>query len=379
MSVDDDRGSGGGKRVLRGTRVSGLALVALDDTLKRATVKWGSDPELLAFIRGAAPDPPSSHPHPSLTTPPGRSSPASAATTPVNYSSAATSEGKGDAPRGLALLLAALEASPPSSEVCCDRQSWQPHTSASQGYYLSAAVSAVRSCARAAPEEDQDALLSSLLSSLVPRPREGSGDDAIEAEGKGMSMMSALAAVVGAVRLDSRALGEGGIAAVAVPALLKGALAEGATGLGNDGASYSASFGGRGGDDVGSGEASRSPWVMEMAMTPCCQCLAAVLNKLAPGSELDESVALVTRALTGAFETGVAPVDEGGGTVETSELMDVDEEGDECDVQEEGAWPLQCLSWTTKAIAMRGGLEKAFSTLLELLCGLVLVRGSCPT
>ncbi|CAB1109523.1 unnamed protein product [Ectocarpus sp. CCAP 1310/34] len=143
---------------------------------------------------------------------------------------------------------------------------------------------------------------------------------------------------MGAVRLDSKALrGPGGAAVAAVPSLLSGALAEGAAGLIEEPL---------GGDD-GSGAAASA------RRAPCCQCLAAVLNKLADGAEADSAVGLVVTALTEAFSG------------EGEAAMDVD------GAAAAGEGPVQCLAWTLKAVAMRGGNGDAFSELLGLLCGLL--------
>lgn len=373
MSTD---GVDGARRVLRGTRMSQLALVALDDALKRA-VKRRHNAELLAFIRGAAPP---RLPHllvSSQATPP--SSCNSTANVPRKPLAAGVQE-DGNDPRGLPLLLAALESSSSSSPRPSDPEGngdgrqdrWCFLTGSVIQRYPSfmRAVSAVHTCARAAPEDEQDALLSSLLSRLVLPRLEAAADGDNSANigaGSGLAgkplQVSVLSAVVGAVRLESKVLREGGMAAAAVLMLLKGALAEGSAGLGYDGEGNSAG--------VASGA------VVE-AVAPCCQCLAAVLNKLAPGSALDSSVGLVINALREGFSTKVTSVYG----VEGADAMDVD--GGEGLIEYHrqeggGAWPVQCLAWVTKAVAMRGGLSMAFTALLEMLCGLVLVReGNLP-
>lgn len=344
-------GVDGGRCMLRGTRVSQLALVALDDALKRA-VKRGHDTELLAFIRGAAPP---RLPVTSQATPPSSSN--SAANVPMKPLSAGDEE-DGNELRGLPLLLAALESSlrPPDPEGNRGGQQDQlcfVPGSVMQRYLSSLrGVSAVHTCARAAPEDEQDAMLSRLM-----LPRLEAAADGDNGAGSGLAgqplQVSVLSAVVGAVRLESKVFGEQGIAVAIVPVLLKGALAEGSVGLGYD------------------GKGNNPGVALVEAVAPCCQCLAAVLNKLAPGSSLDSSVGLVIKELRKAFGTGVMPVNGGGDGVEGADAMEVD--GGENHRQEGGVWPVQCLAWVTKAVAMRGGLSTASSALLEMLYGLVLV------
>lgn len=172
------------------------------------------------------------------------------------------------------------------------------------------------------------------------------------------ALLPALAAVMGAVSLDSAALGPGGAAAAAVPALLSASLVEGSAGL---------------------VEAASAP-------PPCGQCLGAVLNKLARGPELDSAVALVVEALTADFaavrgsgKAGGGGRGSGGGSGGDVGAMDV--EGVAAEREEgfgETPGPVQCLAWAVKAVAMRGGLAGAFSALLDLLCGLLLVREGTP-
>ena len=168
---------------------------------------------------------------------------------------------------------------------------------------------------------------------------------------------------------DSRALGPGGAAAAAVPALLAAALAEGAIGLssggggGDSGGGGGSGGGGSGGGGGGSGGAT---------VAPCCQCLAAVLNKLAPGTELDSAVALVLDALKRAFSS--TPGSEERGGPRRSDAMDVEAamvEGGGGGGGGDGVGPVQCLAWTVKAVAMRGRLGKECSELVEILCGLL--------
>lgn len=192
------------------------------------------------------------------------------------------------------------------------------------------------------------------------------------------ALLPALAAVMGAVSLDSAALGPGGAAAAAVPALLSASLAEGSSGLVKAGAS------GAGAGPASSGRGQGGSAAAAAASAPCCQCLAAVLNKLATGPELDSAVALVVEALTAEF-AGLGVGDEAGGGGGDAGAMDVEgaEMREEAREQRRGrggetVGPVQCLAWAVKAVAMRGGLGEAFSALLDLLCGLLYVRKGPP-
>ena len=367
---------------LRGTPAAVAALKALDETLKRG-VKH--DPrhaaEVQGFLRGDA-----------LS--------AETAGAPGTVG-----DGSGGGPWGLPLLLAALDsASLPFSARGdgaeksttggdgCNGVHRSPETGSglSQGA-LSAVISSVRTCTRAAAAGDQEALLSSLFSRILPPPAAGGGgggggggdpnaaaESGLEDAGvrttmeKHAALLPALAAVMGAVSLDSVALGPGGAAAAAVPALLSASLAEGSTGLvktGESGAGATAresSGEGHGGSGAGGGGGGGGNGGALSA--PCCQCLAAVLNKLARGPELDSAVALVVEALQRVF------AGEGGGGDEGAMDVEGATGGDEGCGEEVG--PVQCLAWTVKAVAMRGGLPGAFSALLDLLCGLLTtVRG----
>lgn len=341
MSTD---GVDGDRHMLRGTRMSQLALVALDDALKRV-VKRGHDAELLAFIRGAAPPP---LPVTSQATPP---SSCNSATNVPRKPLLAGVEEYGNEPRGLPLLLAALESSPRPSDP--EGNGGGRQGSVIQWYPSSIrGVSAVHTCARAASDDEQDAMLSRLV---LPRLEAAAVVDNSAAIGAGSGLagkplsVSVMSAIVGAIRLESKVFGEQGIAAAVVPVLLKGALAEGSAGLGYD------------------GEGNNAGVALVEAVAPFCQCLAAVLNKLSPGSSLDSSVGLVIEVLRKAFGTEVGPVNGVGGEVEGADDMEVDGR------QKGGGWPVQCLAWVTKAVAMRGGLSTASSELLEMLCMLVLV------
>lgn len=359
--------------------IAEVALRALDDVLKRG-VKWGHHgDEILAFIRGDAP---------------ARATdvaPASTAAPPAKAS--ATTENLG--PWGLPRLLGVLDSASPSfsrqgrlagsdpsrdvrtnpnedATVAAGGGADHPSPSAWSLSFgaLGAAVSAVRTCTQAAPPDEQEALLSSLLSQVLPPSvasaaghgtslSEGESDSRKKAAVGGRieqhaALLPALAAVMGAVSLGSRALEKGGAAAAAVPALLSAALAEGAEGLVEGGGGWRRGTGVRTSGIAGGGIAGAAP---------CCQCLAAVLNKLAAGPELDSAVGLVVGALTEAFS------DAGG--KDEGEAMDVEGEGG--GEGRDGMGPVQCLAWTVKAVAMRGGLGGVFSSLLDLLCGLLLV------
>lgn len=269
---------------------------------------------------------------------------------------------------------------------------------------LRAAVSAVRTCTRVAPVAEQEALLSSLLSKLLVAPSSPSplgiqgpndgqhstdDDDGTSIGGGGggdsssgssiaakQTLLPALAAVMGTVSCESPALAEGGAAAGAVPALLAAGLAEGGVGLGADRRGSRVYISGGGGADGGGGRSSSVKTLA--ASAPCCQCLAAVLNKLARGSELDLVVKLVVDALKAAFGESAAEAEQKGTESMSKAAMEVEGEGEGRREEEEGAraagvGPVQCLAWTLKAVAMRGGLGCAFGDLLDLLCGLLLV------
>lgn len=348
-----------------------LALKALDDALKRGVKQGHHGPEILAFIRGTA----ASAPLPS--SPP---------------KAIATAESGG--PWGLPLLLQALDSAllsfssrgratgSGSSRDTVKVSEGDASVTAAGGAErpwvatlslsltaLGSAVSVVRTCTQAAPPDEQEALLSSLLSQVLPPSPAAAASDSItpsncgagSSENNGIggrieqhaALLPALAAVMGAVDLDSRALGTEGTVAAAVPALLSAALAEGAEGLvdAEGGWRRGAGVGAPGGGEGTAGAA------------PCCQCLGAVLNKLTRGPELDSAVTLVV----GALKTALS----GGGGKNDGETMDVEGVGAEEGLGKMG--PVQCLAWTMKAVAMRGGLGSVFSTLLDLLCGLLLV------
>ncbi|CAN0144630.1 unnamed protein product, partial [Ectocarpus sp. 8 AP-2014] len=376
-----DPGSAATERpLLRCTPVAEIALRALDDTLKRGARRGHHGDEILAFVRGVAPPPlpwPSCPPPATAAPPPaaadGAAGPSAPPTATKEERQSEDSSGGGggggggsDGLWGLPLLLAALDASlsgpeeggtSSSAETAGvaggggggDRSAGAGTSALSHGA-LAAVVSTARTCTQAAPADDQEALLSSLLSTLLPPPSPasaagggggGEGGAVVGTIEKHSALLPVLASVMGAVRLDSKALrGLGGAAAAAVPSLLSGALAEGAAGLIEE--PLAAGGGGGGG---GAASARRAP---------CCQCLAAVLNKLAGGAEVDSAVALVVTALTEAFSG------EGEGA------MDVDGAAVAA-----GVGPVQCLAWTLKAVAMRGGIGDAFSELLGLLCGLL--------
>eukprot|EP00904_Undaria_pinnatifida_P006781 jgi/Undpi1/3232/HiC_scaffold_15.g06606.m1 len=485
MVTGNDTISGNGKAVFLPGRASELALTALDVTLKRG-VKRGHDAEILAFIRGdfphaAAPAVMSvQEPVPVTSSgampapmpvqdeaPPSPPPPPEAAATATGATEAKGSVG----PWGLPLLLAALDAStrssssssssspsllpsPPPPSTSSSQSPALPLPSASSSTATAAAsgdpvgdgveargvsqnllgsvVSAVRTCTMAAPAADQDALLSSLLSDLIPPPLpattttspnsnagsigsgsgggggssgsvsggggssrngidnvrgsgggnvggdggigSGGGGSGVRGGGRGgvvgeRGLLPALAAVMGAVSSDSRALGPGGAAAAAVPALLAAALAEGAIGLSSGGGGVDSGDGGGsgGGGSGGGGGGSGGATV-----APCCQCLAAVLNKLAPGKELDSAVALVLDALKRTFSS--TPGSEERGGPRRSDAMDVEAamvEGGGGGGGGDGVGPVQCLAWTVKAVAMRGRLGKESSELVEILCGLL--------
>ncbi|CAN0173653.1 unnamed protein product [Scytosiphon promiscuus] len=366
-----------------------VALKALDDVLKRG-VKWGHHgPEILAFIRGEAP-------LASLPTSPACApTNDAAASLPADPLARTIATARNGWPWGLPMLLEALDsaslsfssrgrADPGDSSrdirtlpegdtaVTPGGGSEGPPTTASLSLSpgaLEAAVSAVRTCTKAAPPDEQEALLSSLLSRVLspsvqctfasPAERRTISSNITGVGGRiehHTALLPALAAVMGAVDLGSRALGAGGAAAAAVRALLSAALAEGAEGLVEGGGGWRRGVGVRApGAGGGTGGAA-----------PCCQCLATILNKLAGGAELDSAVALVVEALTEAF----SPEDGQDG----GEAMDVERvRGKE--VQSEMG-PVQCLAWTVKAVAMRGGLGSVFSVLLDLLCGLLLNTSS---
>ncbi|CAM9457380.1 unnamed protein product, partial [Ectocarpus sp. 12 AP-2014] len=377
------RGSAATERpLLRCTPGAEIALRALDHTLKRGARRGHHGDEILAFVRGAAPPPLpwSSCPRPATAAPPpaaadGAAVPSAPQTAAKEERQFKDSSGGGagagsDGRWGLPLLLAALDASlsgpkeggtNSSAETAGvaggsgggDRSAGAGTSALSHGA-LAAVVSTARTCTQAAPADDQEALLSSLLSTLLPPPSptsaaggagagvgSGGGGAVVGAIEKHSALLPVLGSVMGAVRLDSKALrGPGGAAAAAVPSLLSGALAEGAAGLIEEPLAAGGS-----GSDGGAASARRAP---------CCQCLAAVLNKLAGGAEVDSAVALVVKALTEAFSR------EGEGA------MDVDGA-----VAAAGEGPVQCLAWTLKAVAMRGGIGDAFSELLGLLCGLL--------
>ncbi|CAN0278933.1 unnamed protein product, partial [Ectocarpus sp. 4 AP-2014] len=386
-----DRGSAATERpLLRCTPGAEVALRALDDTLKRGARRGHHGDEILAFVGGAAPPPlpwPSCPPPATAAPPPaaadGAAVPSAPPTAAKEQRQSKDSSGGGgvgsDCLWGLPLLLAALDASlsdpeeggtSSSAETAGvaggsggrDRSAGAGTSALSHGA-LAAVVSTARTCTQAAPADDQEALLSSLLSTLLPPPSPpsaagggggvgsgggGGGGAVVGAIEKHSALLPVLASVMGAVRLDSKALrGPGGAAAAAVPSLLSGALAEGATGLIEE----PLAAGGSGGGGGGAASARRAP---------CCQCLAAVLNKLAGGAEVDSAVALVVTALTEAFSR------EGEGAV------DVD------GAAAAGEGPVQCLAWTLKAVAMRGGIGDAFSDLLGLLCGLLTAGPSRP-
>eukprot|EP00752_Nemacystus_decipiens_P008715 g7777.t1 len=361
--------------VLLGTPAAEAALKALDDALKRgAKCGHGHEAAMLGFIRGDAPS--------------SESAPAGGA--------AGDGGGEEQGPWGLPLMLAALDSASPyftaKRNSSVERRS--PGSGLSQSAF-GAVISAVRTCTVAAPPGDQESLLSSLFSRILPRPPAagggGGGEDsdaaaAAEEESgrdagggtrtmeKHAGLLPALAAVIGAVSLDLAALGPGGGAAAAVPALLSASLAEGSTGLvettreGGDGAGGPAAAGGSGGGRGRS--ASGGGGAASASSASCCQCLAAVLNKLATGPELDAAVALVVEALQAAFAGEGVGGTAGGGD---EGAMDVDGAESKMGRGEEvgGEGPLQCLAWTVKAVAMRGGLLGAFSDLLDLLCGLL--------
>lgn len=366
-----DRGSAATERpLLRCTPGAEIALRALDDTLKRGARRGHHGDEILAYVRGAAPPPlpwPSCPPPATAAPPPAAADGAAKEERQSKDSSGGGGAGS-DGLWGLPLLLAALDASlsgpeeggtSSSAETAGvaggsgggDRSAGAGTSALSHGA-LAAVVSTARTCTQAAPADDQEALLSSLLSTLLPPPSPpsaaggggvgsggGGGGAVVGAIEKHSALLPVLASVMGAVRLDSKALrGPGGAAAAAVPSLLSGALAEGAAGLIEE----PLAAGGGGG---GAASARRAP---------CCQCLAAVLNKLAGGAEVDSAVALVVTALTEAFSR------EGEGAMDVDGAAAVAGEG-----------PVQCLAWTLKAVAMRGGIGDAFSELLGLLCGLL--------
>lgn len=402
------------KPVLRYTRASELSLRALDVALKRS-VKWGHDAEILAFIHGAPPS----------------VSPVSAA---VNAADDIATSLRSPSSRGLPLLLAALSASslamPSSSSdmarsstmmndgsavsenlaVSAEKPSAGSLEALSSGRgagdsggggrdrpglsrsALAAVVSVMRTCTRASPADDQEALLASLLSSLLPPNPSGSTDSATgvnSAPADGNSgkvgndaMLPVLAAVMGAVSLESRVFGSGGAAVGAVPALLAAALVERGAGMvteggtGQETSSVPSTAGeGEGTEGKFKGDGGVSGGGNAATVAPCCQCLAVVLNKLAPGDELDSSVELVVDALTKGFardDVGDAmdvEANEDGG-VEVEGVGDGEGEGE--------TGPVQCLAWTLKAVAMRGGLGGTFSALSDLLCGLLVVSDGYP-
>ncbi|CAN0285691.1 unnamed protein product [Ectocarpus fasciculatus] len=263
-SMGDGGSAATGRPLLRRTPGAEVALRALDDTLKRGVRRGNHGDEILAFVRGVAPPP---LPWPSRT-PPATAAPppaaANGAAVPLPPPAGAKEEeqckdsadgGGSDGLWGLPLLLAALDASSLSgpeggtsssgAETAGvagvsggDRSAGADTSTLSHGA-LAAVVSTARTCTQAAQADDQEALLSSLLTTLLPPPSPasatsgGGGGEAVgETIKKHSALLPALAAVMGAVRLDSKALrGPGGAAAAAVPSLLSAALAEGAAGL----------------------------------------------------------------------------------------------------------------------------------------------------
>lgn len=324
--------SGGAKPVLRDTPTAELALRALDDALKRAA-KQRQNPDLVGFIRGVSPT----------------SGPATFTPVPPRVSQSARTKGTADATDneglwGLPLILAVLEGSSPASLVVPSPAGsgssaggvvtgTGERSAGISGIAGRAIVSAVRTCTLAAPTEDQDALLASLLSRVVCS--DDPGADTVVSKGM---LLPALAAVMGAVGCDSRALAPGGEASAAVPALLRAALDE-ETAKRDDTPSYSS----------------------------CCQCLAAVLNKLTSGPELDASVALVVEALKDAF-VAQAEMRERVGDRAKQDTRTAEVENERL---QDRVGPVECLAWTLKAVAMRVGLSSAFVELLDLLCGLL--------
>lgn len=407
-------GSDGSKPTLRTSTSAELALRALDDVLKNAA-KRRQDIELTAFVRGVKP----------------ASSTGSTLPTSVVDETASSAKrvdppsvGSDDRAWGLPLLLLALEGSslpppswPPSESSAESNKIGIGSCTSSEGpgdvgggrdrqdaksnqapagtvrvpviseAALRATVSAVRTCIHAAPADDQDALLSSLLSSLIPAhtPRTDCGEDSeddaslagapeggrgnvrIISPGRDLvaskrTLLPALAAVMGAVSLDSRALGAKGVATTAVPALLSAGLAEGAVGLED---AYSPGVVPQG--CVRNGNRYRA---VTPSTAPCCQCLAAVLNKLEGGPDLAANVALVIKALKEAFGFGVGTGEHGrNDDMEGLKPMDIDGEG--TGDKESMVGPVQCLAWVTKAVAMRPGLDSTFSELLGMLCQLL--------
>lgn len=368
-----DGDSGGDKPCLRGSRTSELALRALDDVLASAA-KRKHAPELVAFIRGL---PPEAHSGDPPTPGPGKASsvegPAS-----VSENGGGFDSDSGSRAWGLPLLLASLEDGPtppsprPATRVFPTGGVSSDVATRAGGAVLRAAVSVVRTCTRAAPPSDQDALLSGLLSSVVlPGSAAGGelgGDDVEGDPGRGMPLagrvpVEVLAAVVGAVGCDSPVFASGGAASAAVPELLRASFEEGARGLEEGRVPGVESRGASAGRDGSRGSAP-------LSSAPCSQCLATVLNKLAGGPELDASVALVVGGLKEVFGARAGGDDAGGSA---PRAMDVDSGGVEGTGG--GVGPVQCLAWVTKAVAMRPGLGGGFSELLDVLCGLLVSCG----